>query len=33
MGLFDSSLIDNDLNAVDHAICGYYGINSKEETS
>jgi len=26
IGLFDSDLIDNDLNAVDQAICGYYGI-------
>lgn len=26
MGMFDDTLIDNDLNAVDDAICGYYGI-------
>lgn len=33
MGLFDSTEIDNDLAAVDTAICGYYQIsNNKEET-
>ncbi|MGI9573871.1 AAA family ATPase [Alloalcanivorax xenomutans] len=30
MGLFDGPLIDNDLAAVDAAICDYYGIQSKE---
>lgn len=27
MGMFDSEHIDNDLKAVDHAICDYYSIN------
>lgn len=26
MGMFDEDLIDNDLSAVDSAICGFYGI-------
>lgn len=29
MGLFDADLIDNDLNAVDSAICDYYGIDKQ----
>lgn len=39
MGLFTSEHIDNDLNAVDHAICEYYGIpapssqNSQQQTA
>lgn len=31
MGLFDSDTIDNDLRAVDVAICDYYGINEGQE--
>lgn len=27
LGLFEQDLIDNDLSAVDHAICAYYDIN------
>lgn len=29
IGLFDSDLIDNDLNEVDSAICEYYGIDKQ----
>jgi len=29
MGMFDEQLIDNDLNAVDKAICSYYGIENQ----
>lgn len=31
-GMFDSLLIDNDLAAVDSAICAYYGITQPEQT-
>ncbi|MDH2997219.1 ATP-binding protein [Pasteurellaceae bacterium LFhippo2] len=31
MGLFEQQLIDNDLNAVDSAICDYYGISKPQE--
>jgi hypothetical protein len=30
MGMFDDMLIDNDLEAVDSTICGYYGIGAEE---
>lgn len=30
-GMFESELIDNDLNAVDDAICEYYGINKTQQ--
>lgn len=33
MGMFQAALIDNDLAAVDAAICDYYGINQKEQTN
>lgn len=32
MGLFESEMIDNDIAAVDSAICEYYGIGEKNET-
>ncbi|TFH85229.1 ATP-binding protein [Billgrantia azerbaijanica] len=31
MGLFDSDVIENDLAAVDAAICGYYAITNEQE--
>ena len=31
MGMFDEHLIDNDLAAVDRAICEYYGIGAEQE--
>lgn len=31
MGMFDASLIDNDLKLVDNTICEYYEINKEEE--
>lgn len=33
MGLFDADRIDNDLAAVDAAICGYYGITSEPKAA
>lgn len=33
MGLFDSERIDNDLAAVDAAICGYYGISTEPKAA
>ena len=33
MGLFDEDVIDNDLAAVDKAICEYYGISTPAEES
>lgn len=33
MGLFDEARIDNDLAAVDAAICDYYGLASTDETT
>ena len=33
MGLFDTDYIDNDLAAVDQAICNYYDINLKKEAA
>lgn len=30
MGLFDEDHIENDLAAVDHALCGYYNLTEKE---
>lgn len=32
MGMFDSQLIENDLNAVDELICDYYQIEKTKET-
>lgn len=31
MGMFDSQLIENDLNKIDKVICNYYGITSQQE--
>lgn len=31
MGLFDTAKIDNDLSAVDAAICGYYGLSTDQK--
>jgi hypothetical protein len=33
LGLFDDEFIDNDLSAVDKAICEYYGITNQEQTN
>ncbi|WP_252108950.1 MULTISPECIES: AAA family ATPase [unclassified Halomonas] len=31
MGMFDDEIIENDLAAVDQAVCEYYGINQQQE--
>ncbi|WP_339053569.1 ATP-binding protein [Arsenophonus endosymbiont of Crataerina pallida] len=31
MGMFDSQLIENDLNEIDKVICNYYGITPQQE--
>ena len=33
MGMFDNDMIDNDLAAVDHAICSYYDITTQNQAA